>query len=124
MLDDHDGQAGQARAHREEGVHQLARFLVRHSCRRLVQQQQARLRYQRAADLDAAAVDHAERADRVEHALGEPRAEGRDQSARLGKISFELLSQFRSPEEVEPESVMQPAVVADHDVVEHGERQR
>src|SRR5207302_1843578 len=124
VLDDHDGQAGQARAHRQEIVHQLARLLVRHSRRRLVQQQQARLRYQRAADLDAAAVDHAERADRVEHALGKPRTEGRDQGARLGKISLEFLSQFHSPEQVEPESVMQQAMVADHDVVEHGQRQR
>src|SRR6266480_2800549 len=123
VLDNDDGQAGQARAHRQEIVHQLARFLVRHSRRRLVQQQQARLRDQRAADLDAAPVDHAERAGRVEHAPGKPRAEGRDQSARLGKVAFEFPSQFRSPEQVEPQTVMQSAVVADHDVVEHGERQ-
>ena len=71
VLDDDDGQAGDAAAHGEDVVHQVARFLVRHAGGGLVEQHKARPADQRAADLDAPSIDHRQAGRRLVHALGQ-----------------------------------------------------
>ena len=80
MLDDDDGEIRVALAHLQDVVHQLGGLLVRHAGRRLVEQEQLRLADQRPADLDAAAVDHRQAGDRLEHPLGQLRLEHLDQA--------------------------------------------
>ena len=79
-----------ALAHDENVVHQLGGLVVRHAGRGLVEQQQFRLADQRAADLDAAAVDHRQAGDRLEHAVGERRLEHLDQRARGAIVVLEF----------------------------------
>ena len=87
MLDDDDGEILVALAHQQDVVHQLRGLVMRHAGRRLVEQQQLRLADQRAADLDAAAVDHRQPGDRLEHALGKLRLEHFDQRARRAIVA-------------------------------------
>src|SRR3954447_23556207 len=77
----------------------------------------------RAAHLPAAAVDHRDPAGRLEQAIGERRVEDAQELARLDKALLHLAAQRAAAHQVEPEPVRQVPVVADHEVVEDGERE-
>ncbi len=57
-------------------------LVMRHAGGGLVQQKQLGLADQRAANFDAAAIDHRQAGNRLEHAVGERRLEHLDQRAR------------------------------------------
>ncbi len=84
----------------------------------------ARLAHQRAAYLDAAAVDHGERLHGLEQPRHQRRAEDIQQRLHLFHISVVLRAESLAPEQVEHQPVLHMLVVADDNVVEHRERQR
>src|SRR6266700_7385896 len=97
---------------------------MRHAGRGLVEQKQLRLIDQRSADLDAAPVDHRQSADRLEHPLGELRLEYFDERARRAIVDLELALELTAPDQIEPKPLVEPFVIADHDIVEDRQRQR
>ena len=99
VLDDDDRQVLVALADQQDVVHQLAGFVVRHAGRRLVQQQQPGLADQRAADLDAAAVDHRQARDRLEHARRQAAART-PRAARAPPRSWPRTRRLKAPRRI------------------------
>ncbi len=118
MLNDNDGEVSIEFADLQNVVHQFLGLVMRHAGRRLVEQEQFWLTDQRAADLDAAPVDHRQPGDRLEHPLGKAWLEYFDERARCAIIGFELALELAAAHQIEPEPLVKPFVVADHDVVE------
>ncbi len=113
-----------ALAYQENVVHQFRRLVMRHAGGRLIEQQQFWLADQRAANLDAAAVDHRQAGDRLEHAACKRRLEHFDQRARSVIVRLKFALEFAAPDEIEPKSLIEALVVADHNVIEDRQRQR
>ncbi len=101
MLDDDDGQAGDAAAHRHDVGHQMARLLVGHARGGLVEQDQARPADQRAADLDPPPVDHRQAGGRLIDAIGKIGIEDLHQLARLLRAARQLVGEGAAPREIE-----------------------
>ena len=116
--------SGDAIAHLEDVVHQLGGLVMRHAGGRFVQQKELRPADQRAANLDAAAIDHRQAGDGIEHAVGERRIEHLHQRSGFLEARLAFGLEGAAPHQIEPDALFQPLVVADHDVVEDRQRQR
>src|SRR5262249_60218417 len=107
-----------------DATHAVRGCRGRQSRGRLVKQEQPGCADQRAADFDTAAIDHGQAANRLEQTVGQPRLEYLDQCPRGRVVLLELALEITASDQVEPQALIEALVVADHDVVEDGKRQR
>ena len=98
MLDDDDRQVLVALAHEHNVVHQLRRFVVGHAGGWLIEQQQPRRADERAADFDAAAVDHWQPGDRLVQTVRQRRLEYLDQRTRGAVVFLEFPLEIGPPD--------------------------
>jgi hypothetical protein len=97
---------------------------VRHAGRGLVEQQQLGRADECTADLNAAAVNHSQAGDRLEHAISQRTLENLDERARRCIAFLKLVLESAPRHEIEPKPLIETLVVSDHDVVEGRKRQR
>ena len=90
---------------------------------RFVKQQNAGFADQCTADFHAPAIDHGERCHRIEHTTGERLAEYFHEGVSLGHALFDLARKGCTTEQIGRDTMIEIAVVADHQVVENRQRQ-
>src|SRR5581483_9075803 len=89
-----------------------------------VEKQDLGLADQRPADFDPPPIDHRQLRDRVEQAPRKGSAETGEQGARFVHVLLDLPPQPAPRQKVGEQAVIEVAMVADHQIVEHRQRRR